>query len=237
MKVLRLLGMGLLYFCIATVLAQVVVLGMLWWKGAFSDDRVVAMFAALHGIHPDKPNVEAAAAKSKGGHGHEQPSLEEVSKQRLLASLDLNLRESTLDKALLELRTLEQQVATENERLKQWQQGMDQRIARAENTVLESSLQELQQTLMVISPKQAKEQILKMLQTSTDGSDLRAMNDVVRMLKAMPLDKRKKILGEFKSAPESETLADILREIRLSPVEMEMLRDSRNQLEGDGTKR
>lgn len=237
MKILRLLGMGLLYFCVATVLAQAVVLGMLWWKGAFSDDRVVAMFAALHGIHPGKPGVEGAVAKSKDGHGHEQPSLEEVSRQRLLASLDLNLRESTLDKALLELRTLEQQVATENERLKQWQQGMDQRIARAENTVLESSLQELQQTLMVISPKQAKEQILKMLQTSTDGSDLRAMNDVVRMLKAMPLDKRKKILGEFKSAPESEKLADILREIRLSPVEMEMLRDSRNQLEGDRTKR
>lgn len=237
MKIVRLLGMGLLYFCVATMLAQAVVVGMLWWKGAFSDDRVVAMFAALHGIHPDTPGDTAAAATLKGGHDHEQPSLEEISKQRLLASLDLNLRESTLDKALLQLRALEQQVATENERLKQWQEGMDQRIARAENTVLESSLQELQQTLMVISPKQAKEQILKMLQTSTDGSDVRAMNDVVRMLKAMPLDKRKKILGEFKSAPESEKLADILREIRLSPVEMDLLRDSRNRLDEVGTKR
>ena len=195
------------------------------------------MFAALHGIHPGEPGNAAAAVNSKSSHEHEQPSLEEISKQRLLASLDLNLRESTVDKALLQLRVLEQQVATENERLKQWQEGMDQRIARAENTVLESSLLELQQTLMVISPKQAKEQILKMLQTSTDGSDVRAMNDVVRMLKAMPLDKRKKILGEFKSAPESEKLADILREIRLSPVEMDLLRDSRNRLEEDGTKR
>jgi len=236
MKIVNLLGIGLLYFCVATVLAQTVVVGMLWWKGAFSDDRVVAMFAALHGIHPERP-VDAQSTASHDGHPHEQPSLEEISKQRLLASLDMNLRESTLDKALIELRNLEQQVATENERLKQWQEGMDARIARAENTVLEQSLLELQQTLMVISPKQAKEQILKMLDSSPDGSDTRAMNDVVRMLKAMPLDKRKKILGEFKSAPESEKLADILREIRLSPVEMDLLRDSRNQLDGDGTKR
>jgi flagellar motility protein MotE (MotC chaperone) len=236
MKFVRLLGMGLLYFCVATVLAQAVVLGMLWWKGTFSDDRLVAMFAALHGIHPEKPGV-AKAATAQDGHAQEQPSLDEISKQRLLASLDLNLRESTLDKALMELRNLEQQVATENERLKQWQEGMDQRIARAENTVLESSLLEVQQTLMVMSPKQAKEQILKMLPTSPDGSETNAMNKVVRMFKAMPLDKRKKIMGEFKTAQESEKLKEILAEMRDSPVEMNLLRDSRNKLEGNGTNR
>jgi hypothetical protein len=237
MKIVRMLGMGILYFCVATVLAQAVVLGMLWWKGAFSDDRLTAMFAALHGIHPQKPGDASAATTAQKGHAHEQPSLEEISKQRLLAGLDLNLRESTLDKALMELRNLEQQVATENERLKQWQEGMDQRIARAENTVLESSLLEVQQTLMVMSPKQAKEQILKMLPTSPDGSETRAMNDVVRMFKAMPLDKRKKIMGEFKTAQESEKLKEILDEMRLSPVEMDLLRDSRNKLEGNGTNR
>ncbi len=236
MKIVRMLGMGLLYFCVATVLAQGVVLAMLWWKGALSDDRLVAMFAALHGIHPEVPGA-AVAATAKNDHSHEQPSLAEISRKRLLASLDLSLRETTIDKSLIDLRTLEQQIATENERLKQWQEGMDKRIAQAENSVLDSSLQELQQTLMAISPKQAKEQILKMLDITAGGEDTRAMSDVVRILKAMPLDKRKKILGEFKTPQESTKLADILREIRLSPVEMEMLRDSRNQLDTDGTKR
>ena len=236
MKFVRMLGVALLYFCVATVLAQVVVLGMLWWKGAFGDDRVVAMFAALHGIHPDNPGAAAAAA-AKNDRAHEQPSLEEISKKRLLASLDLGLRETTLDKSLIDLRTLEHEIATDFERLAQLKDGMDKRIEQSINTVLDSSLQELQQTLMVISPKQAKEQILKMLTTTTDGSDARAMSDVVHMLKAMPLDKRKKILGEFKTPQEAEKLADILREIRLSPVEMDMLRDSRSQLDGNGNKR
>ena len=235
MKYVRLLGIGLLYFCVATVLAQGVVLGMLWWKGAIGDDRVVAMLAALHGIHPQQPAAVAAAA-AKGDHSHEQPSLEEISQTRLLASLDLSLRETAIDKGLLELRNLEQQVATENERLRLLQEGMDQRLAQAEGTVLDSALQELQQTLMALSPKQAKEQILKML-TTTAGNDTRAMNDVVRILKTMPLDRQKKILGEFKTATESEKLADILREIRQSPVATELLRNSRNQLEGNKTKR
>jgi hypothetical protein len=235
-KFIRLLGMGLLYFCVATVLAQGVILAMLWWKGALRDDRVVAMFAALHGIHPETPGTPAATTAAEE-HLREQPSLEAVSKQRLLASLDLSLRETTLDKSLIDMRTLELLIVTENDRLKQWQEGLDQKIARAENTVLDSSLQELQQTLMAISPKQAKEQILMMLQPTAEGNDTRAMSDVVRILKAMPLDKRRKILGEFKTTPESKILSDILREIRLSPVEMDMLRDSRKQLERNETKR
>lgn len=235
MKIVRMLGTGLLYFCVATVLAQFVVVAMLWWKGAFSDDRVVAMFAALHGIHPEKPGeTKTAAAGSE--HSHEQPSLEEISKKRLLASLDLSLRETTIDKSLIDLRTLEQQIATDMQRLKLWQEGMDKRIALAENNVLNSSLTELQQTLMAISPKQAKEQILKILDPKS-GSDTRSMSDVVRMLKAMPLDKRKKIFGEFKTSQESEKLAEIFYEIRTSPVEMELLRDSRTQLEQKGTQR
>jgi len=235
MKYVRMLGMGLLYFCVATVLAQAVVLAMLWWKGAFSDDRMTAMFAALHGIHPETASADAAA-KAREDSNREQPSLEEISKKRLLASLDLSLRETTLDKSLIDLRTLEQQVATDFERLKLLKEGMDKKIEDVKLAVMDEALQELQQTLMAISPKQAKEQILKMLQTTTDGSDAKVMNDVVRMLKAMPLEKRKKILGEFKTAPESEKLAKILEALRTAPLEMDLLRDSRNQLE-NGTKR
>ena len=236
MKYVRMLGVALLYFCVATVLAQIVVVGMLWWKGALGDDRVVAMFAALHGIHPETPSA-AAAATAKDEHPHEQPSLEEISKKRLLASLDLSLRETTLDKSLVDLRTLEHEIATDFERLGQLKEGMDKRIEQSINTVLDSGLQEWQQTLMAVSPKQAKEQILKTLETASDAKDTRAMYDVVRILKAMPLDKRKKILGEFKTAQESDTLNKILDDIRRSPVEVDMLRDSRSQLDGNGTKR
>ena len=228
-RIIGMLGTGLLYFCVATVVAEVVVLAMLWWKGAIGDDRLTAMLAAMHGIHPESAAAAAAASKEAA----EQPSLDDLARQKVLASLDIDLRETTIDKSLVDLRTLEDKMATENERLKRWEEGMARQIDRAENMVLESSLLELQKTLEVISPKQAKEQILKILEASPTGDDARAMNDVVRILKAMPLDKRKKILGEFKTPTESEKLADILREIRLSPVELDMLRDSRDKIQRD----
>ena len=229
MKIVRMLGMGLLYFCVATVLAQIVVVAMLWWKGAFSDDRVVAMFAALHGIHPQTPGSSKTAVDEKD-HPREQASLDEISKKRLLASLDLSLRETTLDKSLVDLRTLQQEVATDIQRINLWKDGMDKKIAEAEGSILDARMLELQQTLMAMNPKQAKEQLLKQLETSPTGQP-GAMSDVVKILLGMPLDKRKKILGEFKTPQESEKLADILREIRKSP-DLDSLRDSRKELEG-----
>jgi hypothetical protein len=56
------------------------------------------------------------------------------------------------------------------------------------------------------------------------------MQDIVKILKAMPLDKRRKILGEFKSEDEATTLAEILKEIRLGAPEVDLIRDTRASL-------
>jgi hypothetical protein len=228
MKFLRYLGLLFVWFCVGTVLAQAALVGMLWWKGAFSDDRVMAMYAALHGI-------ERASAASKitpvADTNTEQRSLEELAQQRMLRSLDLELRENALDKGLADLRNLEAQIRTDETRLNDWKESYDMRLARLETTALETSLLELQKTLEAIQPKQAKEQILKMIDDAPDGRNEQAMQDVVKILKAMPMDKRRKILGEFKSEDEVKTLAEILKEIRLGSPEVDLIRDSRAQLQ------
>jgi hypothetical protein len=89
---------------------------------------------------------------------------------------------------------------------------------------------ELQRTLEAIQPKQAKDQIMKMLEEYPTEFD-QPLQDVVTIMKAMPLDKRRKILGEFKSEPEIEKLAVILREIRLGTPDTELIRGTRSQLQ------
>ncbi len=229
MKILKMAGGGLAYVCVATVLAQLVLVGVLWWKGALVDDRVTAMFAALHGIHPatDAP----ATANGAENDNSEQPSLAQIAQQRLRASLHLDLRELVADKSVTELRDLEEQVRVENERLHQLQQSLDYRLEKAQGNVVDNALLELQRTLEAMQPKQAKEQILKMLAETPDAESDAAMHDVVRILKAMSLDRRKKILSEFKTPDENDKLADILREIRHSPAELEMLQDSRSLIQ------
>ena len=46
----RLFGSGIIYFCVATVLALVVGVGMLWFKGYLTEDRFYDALAALNGI-------------------------------------------------------------------------------------------------------------------------------------------------------------------------------------------
>ena len=50
-RVFSMLSAGFVYFCVATVIAAMVGLAMLYQKGAFSDDRLLNMWAALHGIN------------------------------------------------------------------------------------------------------------------------------------------------------------------------------------------
>jgi hypothetical protein len=89
---------------------------------------------------------------------------------------------------------------------------------------------EVQRTLEAIAPKQAKEQILRMLAQPNTAAD-RPLEDVVRILKAMPLDKRKKLLAEFKTPEEIEKLAEVLHEIRSGGSDAELIRDTRGQLQ------
>jgi hypothetical protein len=47
----------------------------------------------------------------------------------------------------------------------------------------------------------------------------------------MPIDKQKKIFGEFKTPEESEQLHEILREIRLGMPESDLYGNTRSQLQ------
>lgn len=230
MKYLRGMGMLLVWFCVGTVLAQAVLLGMLWWKGAFADGRVLGMYAALYGIAPESDGAGRGPAADPNP---EQLSLAEVAQRRMLTSLDLDLRETALDKWLADLRNIRSEIETEDQRLNLWKETFDIRLKKMESTAIDTSLLEVQKTLEAIQPKQAKEQILKMLDDAPDGHNEQAMQDIVKILKAMPLDKRRKILGEFKSEDEATTLAEILKEIRLGAPEVDLIRDTRAGLQTD----
>jgi hypothetical protein len=224
--IFRWLGSALVAFSIGTVISLAVVLAMLWWKGALTDDRLLGMIAALQGIKPVPPAEADAASAAEA----EQPSLDQLMQARLRASLDLDLRESAIDKSLGDMRTVETQIKTERERLDLWKLDFDQRLAKLETAATDAALLEVQRALEAMQAKQAKDQILKMLEEpTTTGDD--PMQDVVTILKTMADDKRKKLLAEFKTPDEAEKLAEILRQVRLGLPDSDVIRDTRNQLQ------
>jgi hypothetical protein len=214
-------------FSIGTVVSLAVLVGTLWWKGALTDDRLLGMLAVLQGI--ETPARTAAAAGDPAAD--EQPSLDQIMQRRLAASLDLDLRETAIDKALGELRNLETQIVTENRRLDLWKLSFDKRLETLESQSTDEALLQLQRTIEAMNPKQAKDQILKMLAETPTKADDDPMRDVVTILKTMPIDKQRKIVGEFKSEPDAEKLAEILRQIRLGSPDADLIRDTRNELQ------
>jgi hypothetical protein len=221
----RWLGALLVAFSIGTVISLVVIGATLWWKGVLTDERLYGMLAALQGIKPPPPPSLSALDTDA-----EQPSFNQILQARMRASLDLDLRESAIDKSLGDLRAIEASLKSESLRLDSWKRSFDERLASLQTAASEAALLEVQRTLEAIQPKQAKDQIMKTLAEPKTSSD-DPMEDIVRILKAMPLDKRRKILAEFKTPEEVEKLSEIFRVIRLGGSDADLLDDTRKQLQ------
>lgn len=214
------------YFCVATVLAQMIAIGTLWFKGALDKDRLYRVLASLHGIDIISLHAEIAADE-------QQPQLEQVSydaivKTRTLKSLDLDLRETALDKGLLDLVNLQNSLLEDRELFDDVKKSYDLRLATLAEKEQEESIQQLQRTFEAIKPRQAKEQIVMMLEDD-------AMDDVVMIMKNMPTDKRKKIIAEFKVGEDVKWLYEILTEIRRGEPLASEIRESRDKLQQFGS--
>lgn len=226
-RLFSMLGQALLYSCVGTVIAAVVGAAMLYQKGAFSDDRVLNMWAALHGI--PLPG-DAAAVASDSHDPEEHPAYDDIVMKRALAAKDLELRENTLDKALGELKTIEQKIRTEQERFDRLVVSYEEKLQSLEANAADAAVLETQRTLEALPPKQAKQQLLNLLDSSPSPGIENPMAAVVALVKAMPIERRRKILQEFKSQEEDDKLAEILKEILRGAPDVPFLRQARDEL-------
>ena len=227
-RLLAMLGQAFLYFCVGTVIATVVGLAMLYQKGAFSDDRMLNMWAALHGI---PVAGDAAGSASDARDPEEQPSYDDIVMKRALAAKDLELRENTLDKALGEMRTIELKIRTEQDRFDRLVVSYEEKLQSLEANAADAAILETQRTLEALPPKQAKQQLLNLLDDEPSPGIESPMAAVVALVKALPMERRRKILQEFKSQEEDDKLAEILKEILRGAPDVPFLRQARDELQ------
>ncbi|MFW6169512.1 MAG: hypothetical protein ACODAD_03410 [Planctomycetota bacterium] len=204
-KIFSLLGGGFTYFSIATVIALMTAIAALWFKGALDEARLYRVLAALHGI--DMVLMQQELLTEKNEIDEEMPSY--ATRQELLTmnSLDQELRSNAIDNAWAEMNEMRTKLEVKSKRFEETKDNYAAKLQRTADEELAVALKEVRRTLEAIKPEQAKEQILKMLEDD-------AMDDVVTIMKNMPIDKRKKIIGEFEQGPDVEALYDILSKIR-----------------------
>jgi hypothetical protein len=230
-KLMRLLYAAFVYFCVATVISLTIGGYFFWSKGGLAGNRMSQFLIVLSGldIYEFWKEIEGAARREP----EETPPYEHLLEKRAQANLDLDLREVALQRAVGEIRLIEQQLRDQRSEFDQVRQAFDSELVRREKESTRQALQQLQETMQALSPKQAKEQILMWLENP--GRDYpfperNVNNDVVQLIQGMAGDRQAKLFKEFKGDKEKKILNDLLDQIRRGNQE-DLLRDAKEKLD------
>ncbi|EAQ82026.1 hypothetical protein [Blastopirellula marina] len=225
MAALKLAASSFAYLCVATVLAAAIGAGVLIATNRVDSSKAYSILAIVYGIDEDKIR-EQLDEESKPAEDNEEPDMQAVIDARARRHLALDFRIQALDTGIENIRGMQANLAEERRRYDQLKTSFDDRLKKLEEGVRDDAIVELQRTMEAIDARQAKEQMMIMLER-----DDNSMQDVVTILKGMPNDKRKKIIAEFRSEEEKQKLADILNQIRLGVPEASLIKGARDQLD------
>ncbi len=192
-----------MYFCVATVVAQIIMLGYFSTQVELTPETIRRMAQVAYGLEekPDDVPIPTNLAEP------DQGSIAQVVEARAMKLRDMEFREQALQtlKAEIDLqqRQLTDEVATVDfakeefqKQLAEWQDA--ERTAAIDNAV---------GLIAGMKAPQAKAQIMQMWE--------RGEKDwVVSLFKSLPANSRKKIVAEFTQGDEPQDLSEIIRLLR-----------------------
>ncbi|WP_164102877.1 hypothetical protein [Candidatus Laterigemmans baculatus] len=212
-------------FCVATVLTQMLVLGVLAARGALNSESGLKIVALANGIDISGDQLRTLLEESQTV---ETPSFEEVLEKRAQLSFDSDVRLQSQMSFHQELQRMLRELQEKEQRFDIRREAFNKKLAELEQGARDEGMQEVQRTLEVLDPAQAKAQLVMMYD---DGE----IDTVVNIVQAMPADKRKKILGEFAGPDETEKLYEVLRRLGEGDPKQSLIEQARQDPEGQPT--
>ena len=197
---MRMIGKLLVWFCVATVLAQFVILGMAFVKGNLKSDHIAQTIALLNGIDITGQRLHNVWAKAKEVP---VPTREEVVEARAAMAKELDDRAMALQRERTLLDEMRKQLEMEKKLFDDRRVAFDTKLDELSKGLQNTSLGEVQRTLEALPPEQSKDQFLRMWTNNQK-------KEVVSILKGMPIDKRKKVMSEFEGEDERLILNEML---------------------------
>lgn len=220
-KVLHMLTSVVVYVCLATVIAEGILLAYYSKTWQLDRTKLLRMLAIAQG-------ADLESLVGQGGSQHEEPSTEQVSYNQVLDSQavktrNLELREQSLRSGVQQLQTEERRLTEEKSRVQKMREGFQGELFAMQKGSAATGREDVRLTFEALKPKQAKELMIRMMEKELD--------DVVMLMEAMPEGKRAKIIAEFKTPPEVEQIGEVLRRIRQGLPTSKMADNSLKQLE------
>jgi hypothetical protein len=208
-------------FCVATVIAEAIIAGLLVFRWHFDGDRFAKTLLAAKGELPtaESPPPE----KPKEPSSSEQISFDQILEARVVKEKDLQLREQALASSLAQLGLDQRKLVDEESRYKKQRTDYEKKLAAALDAAKTTGVENARRILQTLKPTQSKEFLIGMLNN-------RQLSDVVTLLSEMPDAKRAKILSEFKSPEETKKAESIFDMIRRGSPEGPLADQAKEQL-------
>jgi flagellar motility protein MotE (MotC chaperone) len=213
-----------MYFCVATVLAEVIVITTAVSQWQVDGDRVAQMVAAAKGLASASGEGLAAEPPKKDDASREQPSFEEILQSRAARDLNLQFREQQLVNALSQLRTSQQTLVDDESRYRKQKEEYQRELDAVRTSAASAGMEQVSDVLQRIKPKQAKALMLAMI-------DDKETEKVARQLAGMSETKRAKIIAEFKTDDELKKVREVLRLFEQGAPEGPLSENAKKKLE------
>lgn len=207
-------------FCIATIVAQSIILGMMALKGNFRSETLTQALAVINGIDVTGEQVERAFQNARD---LPVPSHQEVLQERARMSVELQNQLNAIQREKESVTQLLSELKSRTAEFDRRRQDFFTKVDRMEQKLVEESLQNVQRTIEELSPEQAKDQLIRMLTVDR-------MDDVVAIIKVMDPAKRRKVLGEFADREESDKLHQMLMRMLAGEPTAGVIQDQRRSL-------
>lgn len=205
-------------FCLATVIAQMIILALSAMRGNLHRETLTKAIALFNGIDISGVQLRKVIDDARSTP---VPTYDEVLAQRAQQNLNLEMRERSIQRYMQQLEAMQAQLKKDQGDFDRRKEAFYNLLDEMSKKGKEESLGEIQRTLEVLDPEQSKTQLIKMLESGQ-------MSDVVAIVKGMALDKRKKILGEFTSEKEQTQLNEIIEQMRVGQPDASVIEEARD---------
>ena len=204
----------------------------MWSSDQLNDEKMFKIVALVHDIDLNQ-SFTSDSESSASEIPSEEPSLEEVEKQHEIALRNFEAKQSSLDSGKNEFNHLLRQLNSASSRFDRLATELQERIKQESEQLAESNISNVVRDLQMIKADKAKELLLLMLKEGDTNPKLKeeSMDEVIRLIVALPNDARQGILKKFTAPNEMQKLHEIHQRMLSGGTKQQALDDVKRQIQ------
>lgn len=224
-KIINILFALIGYFCVATVISLMLILGYMWHTDRLNDEKVFRIFALIHDV--DLQQIAQSQKKSDDEVPPEEPSMHQVLHHQQVQDRNFEVKLLALQRGKQDYDHSYQQLQKEIDRYDRLAQDWQSKLKQQEEVTNQENVAKVVSQLEQVRPEVGKAELLRWI---NDGR----IDDAIVLMSKMSETKLGKILKTFETDTELDTLHEIHERIIGGSKETEQLEKALGELGGAG---